>query len=386
MKTIKKQILFFTLITLCLGSLSAQAQDLVQRNSPRSMRGVRALGMGDAFSALKGTDENAIWYNPAAINDYDTHPEFQFVLPTVEFSYKAIDFFVTDVRDLAKDISDATTSTAKVNRFNQFANSNTGRYEEVGVRGNLVTMMHKYITASVFYETNGVVALTNPASSTVDIEALTQFGLNVGTAHAFFDDHLQVGVGVKFIERHLIDQTLTQRDIANNDDFGDNFNLTEFGFGIGVDFGLKGKLPIDAELWNKLDPSFALTIQDIGDTRFFAGDPVGKQKQSTTFGSAISPKIGPFETNFAIDIRDLEYRTDFLNKFHFGTEWTLADISKILRSVSLRAGFNQAYWTAGFGMDFKYFKLNAATYGREIARNTIQKESRMFAFQLAAGF
>lgn len=386
MKLLKITFTIFTLVTGLLMQSTVQAQDLVQRNGPRSMRGVRALGMGDAFVAIKGTDENAIWYNPAAINDYDTHPEFQFLLPTVEFSYKAINFFASDLKDLASDISDATTDRAKIDRFDQFAASNTGRYEEVGVRGNLVTMMHKYITASLFYESNGVIALTNAASSTIDIEVLSQVGLNVGTAYSFFDDHLQAGIGVKFIERHLIDQTLTQRDIVVNDDFGDNFQLKQFGFGIGVDFGLKGKLPIDTELWNKLDPTFAVTIQDIGDTRFFAGDPVGKQKQSTTFGTAISPKIGPFETNFAMDIRDLEYRTDFLNKFHFGTEWVLADISKVLRSVSLRAGFNQAYWTAGFGLDFKYFKLNAATYGREIARNTIQKESRMFSFQLAAGF
>lgn len=380
------------LVGLALGVLglsfvaSAHAETLVQRTGPRTMQGARPLGMGNAFIAVKGTDENALFYNPAAINDFDTKPHFQFLLPTIEFSYKAISFFANDLPNLADDIDAAGTDSAKIDAFNNFAAANTGRYEEVDIRGNVVTMMHKYITASIFYDSQGVIALTNPASSTVDVEVVTDAGVQIGSAYSFFDDHLQVGAAIKFIERHFVDETITQRDVITNTDFGDSLDFAKFGFGIGFDVGVKGTPPVTGKLWDTLKPQFALTLQDIGDTRFFAGDSVGRRQESFSVGSAITPKVGPFDTIFALDVRDLDHRGDFLTKFHVGTEWTFPEISKILRSVSVRLGVDQIYLAAGLGLDFKYFKLNAATYGREIATQTSQKQSRMFTFQLAAGF
>ncbi len=380
-------VLFMSCLSLVSIAGSAKAQTLVQRRgSPRMMNGTRPLGMGNAFVATKGVDENAMFYNPAAINDYEEKVHFRFQLPTVDFSYKSIPFFSSDLTGLADDIDAAATNSAKVNVFNQFSNSNTGRYEEVGVRGNLVTMMHKYITASLFYDSQAVIGLTNPASNTVDIEALTQAGLVVGSAYSFFDDYLQAGMAVKFIGRHLIDQTVTQRDVSITTDFGDIFNFKNFGFGVGFDVGFKGGLPIRGKVWEYLDPKFALTVQDIGHTRFFAGDPVGQQKQSTSFGFALHPDFWKLKSTFVMDVRDIEYRTDFLNKFHTGYELTWPELSKVLKSISARVGVNQAYITAGLGLDFNYVRLDVATYGREIASNTIQKQSRMFTFQLTGGF
>lgn len=386
--SVKNHVLIACLV-VTLGlivSFPAQAQTLVQRAGPRVMNGTRPLGMGNAFAAVKGTDENAMFYNPAAINDYEKKVHFQFVLPTVDFSYKSIPFFTNDIPNLADDIDAAATNGAKINVFDAFAASNTGRYEEVGVRGNVAVMMHKYITAALIYDSQGVAALLNPASSTVDIEVVTTAGLQVGTAYSFFEDHLQAGLAVKFLGRHLVDQTITQRDVTTNNNFDDVIDFKAFGFGIGFDIGFKGAPPVNGKVWDYLKPQFAFTIQDVGHTRFFAGDPVGKQKQSMTFGYALHPDFWKLKSTFAMDFRDLEYRGEFLTKFHVGYELTWPEISKVLRSVSARVGINQAYLTAGLGFDFKYFKLNMATYGREIARQSIQKQSRMFSFQLAAGF
>ncbi|MBF0104976.1 MAG: hypothetical protein HQM16_06575 [Deltaproteobacteria bacterium] len=386
----KKSIQIIFALLILLGSVAvsslATAESLVQRHTPRMMQGTRPLGMGNAFIAVKGTDENAMFYNPAAINDYEKKFHFQFLLPTIEFSYKSINFFAQDIPNLAEDIDAANGNAAKINVLDAFAAANTGRYEEVGLQGNVAVMMHKYITAALFYDTQGVIALLNAASSTVDMEVETNAGLMVGSAYSFFDDMLQAGLAVKFIGRHLMDETVTQRDIIATAEFGDILSLTEFGFGVGFDVGVKGAPPIHGKVWDYLKPQFALTLQDIGHTRFFAGQPVGRQKQSFNFGTAIHPDFWRFKSIFAIDIREIDSRTDFLNKFHAGYELTWPEISKILRSVSVRVGASQAYPTAGVGFDFKYFKLNFATYGREIASRTIQKQSRMLNVQLAAGF
>lgn len=380
--------LFFVLFSLIqFYSFEANAQNLTLRHSPRLMQGIRPLGMGGAFIAVEGTDENVLFYNPAAINDYEAKVHMQFLLPTVEFSYKSISFFSSDLLDLIDDIDAAGTDSGKVDVLDQFAAQNTGRYEEIGVHGSLAIFMHKYLTASLFYENRSILALINPASSTVDLEAVSHAGLQVGSAYGFFDDNLQIGLAVKFLERHLINETLTQRDVlANSNDFANSIEFSNFGFGIGVDVGVKGKIPLGGKAWEFLDPTFAVTLQDIADTRFFAGDDVGRIEESLTVGTAVHPNFGKFKSILAIDVRDLDHQTDFLNKFHAGYEVTLPEISKVLRSASVRVGVNQGYITAGFGLDFKYFKLNAATYGREVAEFTTQKQSRMFGFQLAAGF
>lgn len=383
-----KTFVFLTIATSLLIGLNPQseAQELVDRHSPRLMQGIRPLGMGGAFIAAQGTDENALFYNPAAINDYEKKVHMQFVLPTVEFSYKAINYFAKDLPDLNGDINDAGTDGAKIGVFNTFAARNTGRYEEIGVRGPVALFMHKYITASIFYENRSIMALLNPTSSTIDLEAATTGGLQVGSAYAFFDDNLQLGLALKFLVRHLINERITQRDVVANNDFADAIDLSRVGFGLGFDIGAKAKIPWSARAWEYLDPTFALTVQDIGHTRFFGGDDVGKVNESLTLGLALHPDFWKLKSLFALDVRDLDRRSDFLNKLHVGYELTWPEISKILRSVAVRLGMDQGYIAGGLGLDFKYFKLNFATYGREVGERTRQKESRIIGLQLAAGF
>ncbi len=358
---------------------------LALRDAPRSMQGIRPLGMGDAFIAVDGTDENAIFYNPAAINDYEKKIHMQFLLPTVEFSYKAISFFKDDLTGLASDISDATTNANKITVLQNFTNKNAGRYEEVGVHAPIAILMHKYITAALFYENRSVLGLLNAASSTVDIDSVSQGGLQVGSSYSFWDNKLQVGAALKFMERYLISKELTQRDVVANNNFSDSFSLHRTGFGVGGDIGVQAKIPLKhSKVWDYLDPTFALTLQDIANTRF-TGD-VGETPESLTAGFAVHPNYWKLKSVFDFDVRDLDHRKDFITQIHAGYEVTWPEMTKILRSVSLRAGMSQGYACGGFGLDFKYFKLNAATYGREIGKVTRQKESRMFGVELAAGF
>lgn len=379
---------YITITLLIVGAMTGNvfAQELTQRTSPRLMQGVRPLGMGGAFSAMDGKDENTLFYNPAGINDFDKKLHMQFLLPSIEISKSAIDFGMNDVMDLVDDIDAAEGDGDKIGVFKDFARENTGRYEELGVRGAVINFSHKFLAASLFYDTRAIIGLLNPSSTTITVEALTQAGLQIGSAYSFLDDYLQAGLAVKFVERHLLDEEVAQRDIIAADDFGDSLDAERFGFGIGADIGIKAKIPVrNVKAWDYLDPTFALTVQDIGDTRFM-GDDVGRIEESTTFGIAVHPNYWKLTSSLAIDIRDLEHATDFTNKLYAGYEVMYPDISKVFRSASVRLGASQGYFAAGFGIDVRFFKLNFATYGREQGARTRQKESRMFALQLAAGF
>lgn len=386
MKRIQTSVfILFCAVSLVVLASPAWSQDYVQRDGPRQMQGARPLGMGGAFVAVTGTDFNAMFYNPAAINDYEEKLHFQFVLPTAEMSSDLIDF-AGDVLELADDIDAANTNGDKTDVFDAFIQANAGRFGEAGARGSVIMATHKWITASIFYDAQSFAGVRNPTSATLEIEGLGQGGLMAGSAYGFYDGRLQVGVALKFVARYLVDETLTQRDIVANNDFEDAIQYEDVGFGIGGDIGFKATPTVSGETWEWLKPSFGLTIQDVGHTRFFAGDDVGKQDESITLGFAVHPDFYKFKNTFAIDVREMEYRKDFLHKFHMGYEMMWPEISKVLRSVSVRAGLNQAYLTAGLGLDFKYFKLDAATYGREIAETTMQDSTRMYVVQLGAGF
>jgi hypothetical protein len=382
-KTILRICLVLMLMFIALIARPAAAQTLAFRNSPGPMRSIRALGMGNAFIAVDSADESTLFYNPAGINDLEQKIHMQFALPTAMMSYKAIDF-VKDVKDLADAIDAAGSDAAKTNAFNAFAATHTGRYEEADVQGSLVNFMYKYLAASLFYENRSVAALTNPASSTIDVEAVTMAGLQVGSAYSFFDGKLQVGGALKFIERHMIDETITQRDVIANNTFGDIIDTKQYGFGVGGDIGVKGRLPVNGRIWEKLDPVLAVTLQNIGDTRFTGN--VGRLQESLTAGAAIHPNFWKLKNSFALDVRDLDHAGDFITKLYTGFEFTYPEIGKVLHSASLRVGAGQGYVSAGFGLDFHYFKLNAATWGSEVGQKSRQKESRMFGVQLASGF
>src|SRR5687767_10222402 len=105
----RSAIVFGVMTALVIGVLASEvrAQNLTLRHSPRLQQGIRPLGMGGAFVAVDGSDENALFYNPAAINDLPEDVHMQFVLPSVEFSYKAIPFIASDIPDLADRIDAA---------------------------------------------------------------------------------------------------------------------------------------------------------------------------------------------------------------------------------------------------------------------------------------
>lgn len=371
-------------------SPDAYAQDLTTRASPRMMQGIRPLGMGGAFVAADGADENTLFYNPAAIAEFPKEFHWQFFLPavslpTAEASAKAIPFFASDLPSLAEDIDKAETDSDKIDVFNDFTAKHTGRYEEVGTRGNIVQVMHRHITGSIFFDNRTVLALVNPSSSTFDVEALTHFGLQFGSAAEFLDKHLLVGAAIKILGRHVVDETITQRDVIANDDFTDSLEFDNIGFGAGIDLGVKGRPPVPWKAWKFLDPVFALTVQDLGHTRFT--NNVGQLKESATFGFALHPgdNLWKLKTNLVVDVRDLDKRSDFLNKLYAGYELTWPKASRHVKGLSGRLGLSQGYLTGGAGIDFKRFKFNAATWGREVGLRTRQKQSRMFGVQLVYG-
>ncbi|MBI2500354.1 MAG: hypothetical protein HYW02_02575 [Deltaproteobacteria bacterium] len=84
------------------------------------------------------------------------------------------------------------------------------------------------------------------------------------------------------------------------------------------------------------------------------------------------------------DFRELNQSVAFIRKWNIGAE-VVAPKLLILRP-SFRLGANQGYIAAGTGFDFRFLKLEFATYAEEAGVFSRQRENRRIALNLSFGF
>ncbi len=388
----KKIVLIVGLfILVCLGTdlRAQQATSSIASESPILARGTRPLGMGNAFLAMPGTDENAMFYNPAAINDYEKKFHFRFLSPTFDISTGSIGL-LKDVFDLANDIDDQTTSAGKISTFRTFVNQHTGQFESVGFHLPLVQVMHKWFSIALLADSRNTVSFRNRSFTNIEIMSQSDFGVNLGGAYAFFDDRLQTGLNLKIIHRLSVDQAITTNDIVNNATFDDTLPRRR-ATGVGVDLGLKYRMPtFGISVFEWLNPAFGFTWQDVGNTRFAGLVP--DTEQSVSIGTTVSHQFGSNEVpvknwnwSFATDVREMNQDSTFAKKINFGTELQFPQYWGFFRPA-VRVGANQLYFSGGTTLDFKYAKLEFATYGEEAGKFSRNKQLRRINGSLSFGF
>ncbi len=185
---------------------------------------------------------------------------------------------------------------------------------------------------------------------------------SLGISMAFGGGRMRLGAAVRAIQ---ITETKgvvpdTGSSIALNESTGE-------GLGIGLDAGMLITLP-----WSAL-PSIGFVARNVGDTSFPSrgvlkiggGSKVTHEKIKMTYdaGISISPKLGQRDVlTFAVDMRDVLNKTGAARQRHFnvGTELNIS------KRLFLRAGYSQAYWTAGFGLASKLGALDLGTYAEEL--------------------
>lgn len=386
----KKITLLSFLVLIATGpAATAWAQTTTIPNEfPSLHRGVRPLGMGDAFVAMPGIDENAMFYNPAAINDYPKRLGFRLLSPSVEFSPSIIGV-VKDALDLSDAISSHSgDNAAKINDFQTFVNKHIGQFETVNVTFPALTVLHKWFAVSLLADSRNTFSLRNRALTNVEISSRSDFGGVIGSAYNFKDalgikENLQAGVDIKVLHRYSINETLTTSDIVNNASLGNALPRNR-ATGVGFDIGLKGDVPTFSASWMEaIKPTVALVWQDIGNTRFSGVVP--DTPQSLSMGLAVHPKWGQWQFHVASDFRELNQNTSFIKKWNIGAEAMGPRYWRFF-TPSIRIGGHQGYIAGGASLDFRYAKLEFATYGEEEGTVSRQKENRRVAVNLSFGF
>jgi hypothetical protein len=175
------------------------------------------------------------------------------------------------------------------------------------------------------------------------------------------------------------------------------------GSALAIDAGLQGTL-----FENLL---FGLSIRDAFNTRYAMSQyPLGDWLDTALMGSL--PSNGPDASDtylvpmnisagigYHVDMGGLAWLFDPTVHLELAdplgfirnnkSPWALLHLgmdTKVLRFISLRAGLNQGYLTAGAGIKLLFIDLNVAAFTRELGRYAGDQPSSGFAMELAMRF
>ncbi|MBU4485191.1 hypothetical protein KKA47_07220 [bacterium] len=383
-------LVIFSLIAV--PTISSAAETNIANEYPSLNRGARPLAMGNAFLTMKGTDDNAAFYNPAAINDFEGF-HFSFgANPFIDLS-TSIYTLTKDVIDLSKDLGDVTADSDKTTIFQDFTTKHIGDFQYLNVGYPLIAFRHHFFYLGVITDSRTSISLRNQAFTNFEFKMRNDAGVYLGGAHSFFFDDLQIGLGLKVLYRAGIEDVITADSILASDDLTDDLGWSQWkkGIGVGADLGVKYQVPdFGVDILDTLKPTVAATYQDIANTRFSGG--AENTPQSVSVGVGIHPTLGDFhaslgetEASIVADFRELNQKKHWLNKFHAGAEIRFPTLAKVLKP-SLRAGTNQGYLAAGAGFEFIALRyrpiINFAYYGEELGEVNHEKSSYRLAAEL----
>jgi hypothetical protein len=335
---------------------------------PRFHRGVRPMGMGGAFTAV-ADDENALGYNPAGLSDISTL-SMGILNPMVEISTNTIDLW-NDANDID---SDDTGEVADLLRKNvgEHQHARTSLMPYVGFNlANAGVMIGGLAQANLDTE------IRNPTWPEANVDYSRDIGLLAGFGMKIPFQDIRLGAGIKLINRQSLEEVYTATDIAD-DDFEDRFeDDMSSGSGVSLDFGAIYTLPFI----EVVQTDIALAVQNLPSMDF--GDAKDVKTQANV-GLALKKSFAKFSLIGALDYIDItnaiEEDDDWAKKVHMGVEFQLPVI------LGIRAGLNQGYGTFGATLDFKFVRLDLATYSEEVGAHAGQRKDQRYMGQITIGW
>ena len=345
----------FTLVAVFQVLPVAFAEEL-----PALYRGIRPLGMGGAFLTVSD-DENALFYNPAGLNDVKGFGGVGLLNPEVAISEDSLELY-QDIQDV-----EGTDTTQVINLLRK----HVGKHQHVRTALFPHLYMHNFAVGVLGQGTLDL-EVRNPAFPEVVSDVKLDIGGAVGGAVGFWERKLQVGVAAKYVQREGVKDTFQPAEIVVDfDPFANRVKANDFAFDLGIKFNPSGPL----------DPSLAVVVQNITDLDF---DTLGVIPQQLNIGVGIHPNFWILDNRLVLEVDDVTKQVgtdnDFYKRVHMGAEFKLPMI------LALRVGVNQGYYTAGATVDFWILKLAAATYAEEVGAFAGQRADRRYVAQLSLGF
>lgn len=357
-------IIIFGLVVALGGTCSLCAA----KAYPVLHRGVRPLGMGGAFTAL-ADDENALFYNPAGLSAIQRF-DLAVVNPLVDVSKKSIELF-QDYQDI--DTDDVGQVTDLMRKYiGEHQHLQLSLFPYAGFRVADTGVMVGGLAQAV-----ADVDIRNPAWPEAYVDFVQDIGLIAGAGLKVPITGLKLGVAAKYLHRKSLEEIYTAPDIADNG-FEDRFeDEQKSGSGFSLDMGAIYTLPFFELI--KTDVGLAILNipqMDMGDARDI--------KTQANIGIACEKALAKFRLVGTLDYLDLTHALDqdgdIGKRLHAGLE---------LRTpfyLAVRVGVNQGYFTAGATADFRFLRLDFATYAEEAGAYAGQRSDRRYVGQITIGW
>lgn len=345
---------------------------LLQAAEPAFIReSIRARGMGNAFTAA-ANDEMLLFYNPAALRSvyYNMYEVVGFNTTTNE-----------NTINLGKSSSGFSTigSLAGKKIYNE---------------ANLGLLSHVNSRFGWSFFSNGLVDIQvrNPIIPYLETKAYVQTGLAGGMAWSFLDYQLDLGLGVKLVQRSGIDTKLHIFDEAIIE-FTEDQKTTK----LQKKFVSKAAFAPDAgviyhfDSYHNMEPKVALSLQNIGGLDF---EGAGKVPMTMNIGVSTESEFNGFDLILAADYRDLADSQGMISKgnimternIKIGVEFGWQKLFNGHHLISIRAGRNGPYNTVGWSMNLFGFKIDFAKYSEEIGGYSGELEDKRTSLQVSLIF
>ena len=345
---------------------------LLQAAEPAFIReSIRARGMGNAFTAA-ANDEMLLFYNPAALR-------------SVYYNmYEVVGFNITT--------NENTINLGKSSSGFSTIGSLAGKkiYNEV----NLGLLSHVNSRFGWSFFSNGLVDIQvrNPIIPYLETKAYVQTGLAGGMAWSFLDFQLDLGLGVKLVQRSGIDTKLHIFDEAIIE-FTEDQKTTK----LQKKFASKAAFAPDAgviyhfDSYHNMEPKVAFSLQNIGGLDF---EGAGKVPMTMNIGVSTESEFNGFDMILAADYRDLADSQEMISKgnimternIKIGVEFGWQKLFNGHHLISIRAGRNGPYNSVGWSMNLFGFKVDFAKYSEEIGGYAGELEDKRTSLQVSLIF
>jgi len=379
---------------------------------PTKIRGVRALGMGDAFTAV-ADDQNVFFYNPAGITQRTGGMVTLLEIPlTVGTDLLDAYEFIDDKGDKLKDF-DQLTPTEQADLINEIDRTITKLNPHVGVGAPNINYLSGPIADRYYWGFGGFGQVEGSFRVNTGIVPSLDYDINADvvipvtfaakwTEVKRIPGKIGAGVNLKYIQRNQIkDERVSVLQLEDFDE-----PQMQKGTGLGADIGL---LYQPNNRWNFALASLdflgtSLSFDEATAEKGFTAKPsrVSGIKSRWNLGTSWTPtKIVYWPGKslstknrllLAADVKDIfnaESKVLFGDSFLPDTAWTHVHLGAEYRwwFLRFRGGTNQGYPTYGLGLDLPLLKIDYAYYSDELGlyAGSLEQANHMITVALRFG-
>jgi hypothetical protein len=375
-----------TILSFNFCSSAAQAGEVTDFTIHHGYESVRALGMGDAFTAL-ADDYSALFYNPAGLARIEKGQVNLGIGAGVD----------TKFYPLYNDIKTTSSSNNVSDMTNLLAQDYGNHYSARLPLLNAFWVRPGWGLAIIPVDLSLDLEIHNVVGPAIGLIATQDTTIAYGRGwdlHWLGQDRLSIGFTGKAIYRGYYNKLLLAADLALNNTLLRPSDAQE-GLTVDADAGMLWTPKLSARSWLRYTrPTFGWTVHNIGAFGYIGDyhliDPGTTTPpplvRSLDVGTAWElPNWWIWKTRFMADLRDIGNDNFTLQKgMHLGAEF-LWNVRSWWQG-GWRIGVNQGYLTAGVSGTLGIFTLDIATYGEEEGTASDPKANRIYMAKASLDF